>query len=132
MELLLNLAWLLVAGVIVCLWLREESREGPGSWGQLIAIAVLIAILFPVISVSDDLLAVQNASEGDNYLRRDHLVPSNLHPVHPMTTIIAPMIFAILVVLGFLRFFAPRLLPVHVPGHPELGSIDNRPPPLAA
>jgi hypothetical protein len=131
MELLLNLAWLLVAGVIVGLWLRGESREGPTSRGQLIAIAVLIAILFPVISVSDDLLAVQNASEADNYLRRDHLVPSNPHPVQPLTTIIAPMIFAVLA-LGFLRFLAPRLLPVHVPEHPELGSIGNRPPPLAA
>jgi hypothetical protein len=131
MELLLNLAWLLMAGVIVCLWLRGESRRSPDCRGQLIAIAVLIAILFPVISVSDDLLAVQNASEADNYLRRDHLVPSNLHPVQPMSTIVAPKIFAVLA-MGFLRFFAPRLLPVHVPEHPELGSIDNRPPPLAA
>lgn len=127
MELFLNLAWSAVAAAIVCLWLRSEGRSNPDRRRQLIAIAVLIAILFPVISVSDDLLAIQNPSEVDNYLRRDHLVPSNT-PVQPMLAIVVPMIFAGLG-LGFLRFIAPNLLPILQPEHPELAGKYNRPPP---
>jgi hypothetical protein len=130
MELFFNLAWLAVAGVLVTLWLRGDSQGGAERRGQLIAMAVLIAILLPVISVSDDLQAIQNASEADNYLRRDHLVPSNPSPVQPMLAAILPAISAGLGV-GFLRFIAPTLLSVQEPKHPEIAGIDNRPPPLA-
>ena len=131
MELFLNLAWVAVAAALVCLWLRGDAADDPDRSRQLIAIAVLIAILFPVISVSDDLLAVQNAAEADNYLRRDHLVPSHTPAVQPVLTILAPVIFAGLG-FGFLRFVAPSLLPVKKPDRPELAGIDNRPPPAAA
>ena len=130
MELLLNLAWVAVAAVLVCLWLRGDAWHNPDRRRQLIAIAVLIAILFPVISVSDDLLAVQNPAETDNYLRRDHLVPSHT-PVLPLLAMIAPAIFAGLG-FSFLRFVAPSLLPTLRPDRPELNGIDNRPPPVAA
>ena len=132
MELFLNLAWLAVAMALLWLWFR--ARRNPASSPQqdtrrqLIAIAVLIAILFPVISVSDDLLAVQNASETDNYLRRDHLLPSDSHPVTPITGVVPAVLFAGLG-LVFRRFVAPNVLPLHEPEHPELASIDNRPPP---
>jgi hypothetical protein len=128
MELLLNLAWLLIAGVIVSLWLRGASHEGPDRRGQLIALIMLIAILFPVISVSDDLLAVQNATEANNYKRWDHLVPSNTHPVQPVQAILVSALSAGLG-FGFLRLIAPRLLTFQKPGRPELAVISNRPPP---
>jgi hypothetical protein len=128
MELLLNAAWLLVAGTILFLWLRGEGRSTQHRGRQLIAIAMLIAVLFPVISVSDDLLAAQNVFEADNYLRRDHLVPSNTHPVQPPLKAIAAVVFAGLA-FGFLRFVAPCILPVKAPAHPELACIDSRPPP---
>ena len=133
MELFLNLAWVIVAAVIVCLWLQGEkggNSSNPNRRRQLIAIAVLIAILFPVISVSDDLMVLQSASEADNYLRRDHLVFPDIHPVQPMLAFMAPAIFGGLS-FGFLRFVAPCHLPVQKPQHPELAGIDNRPPPAA-
>src|SRR5579871_4884005 len=126
MELLLNLAWMLVAGCLVCLWLRGKPESAPDRRRQLIAILVLIAVLFPVISVSDDLLAVQNAYEADNYLRRDHLVPGT-HPVQPAIAIAAAFVFAGLG-FAFLRFVAPSVLPIEGRDHPELASIANRPP----
>ncbi len=129
-ELFLNIAWLVVAGVIVCLWLCSSDRPGPERRQQMIALAVLIAILFPVISVRDDLFAVQNANETDNYLRRDHLVPSGAHPVQPLLSILPAMIFAGLG-LTFQRFLAPGALPVQKEQHPELAGIENRPPPAA-
>ncbi len=130
MELFFNIAWLVVAGVLVTLWLRGGGQGHPERRGQLIAMAVLIAVLFPVISVSDDLLAIQNASEADNYLRRDHLVPSNPSPVQPMLAVILPAMSTGLG-FGFLRFIAPNLLPLLQPKHPETAGIDNRPPPVA-
>jgi hypothetical protein len=130
MELFFNLAWLVVAGVLVTLWLRDNGQRHAECRGQVIAMAVLIAILFPVISVSDDLQAIQNASEVDNYLRRDHLVPSNPGPVQPMLAVILPAMSTGLG-FGFLRFIAANLLTVLEPEHPEIAGIDNRPPPVA-
>ena len=130
MELFFNVAWLVVAGVLVTLWLRGDRRGNAERRAQLIAMAVLIAILLPVISVSDDLQAIQNASEADNYLRRDHLVPSNPSPVQPMLAVVLPAMSAGLG-FGFLRFIAPSLLSVLEPEHPEIAGIDNRPPPAA-
>jgi hypothetical protein len=131
-ELFLNLAWLAVALAMVCLWFCDRNRshfeKQSDMRRQLVAIAVLVAILFPVISVSDDLLAIQNASEADNYLRRDHLVPSDAHPVQPVSCVVPPMLFAGLGMV-FLRFVAPGILPVQKLAHPELAAIDNRPPP---
>jgi hypothetical protein len=125
-----NLAWLVVAGVLVTLWLRSNGQNRAECRGQVIAMAVLIAILFPVISVSDDLQAIQNASEADNYLRRNHLVPSNPSPVQPMLAVILPAMNSGLG-FGFLRFIAANLLPVLEPEHPEIAGIENRPPPAA-
>jgi hypothetical protein len=130
MELFFNLAWLVVAGALVALWLRGHGQRHTERRGQVIAMAVLIAILFPVISVSDDLQAIQNASEADNYLRRDHLVPSNHSPVQPMLAAILPAMAAGLG-FGFLRFIAPGPLLVLEPNRPEITGIDNRPPPGA-
>ena len=129
MELFFNLAWLAVAGALVALWLRGNGQAHTERRGQIIAMAVLIAILFPAISVSDDLQAIQNASEADNYLRRDHLVP-NQSPVQPMLAVILPAMTAGLG-FGFLRFIAPSLLSVRQSMHPEIAGIDNRPPPVA-
>ncbi len=129
MELFLNLAWLAVAAVLVCLCLRSEAPTVPDRRRQLITIAVLIAMLFPVISMSDDLLAVQNAFEADNYVRRVHLVASNtsIQPALPvlMTALWAGLGFP------FLRFISPSALPVEEPPHPELARFGNRPPPAA-
>jgi hypothetical protein len=110
------------------MWLRRPNRSDSDRYRQLIAIVVLIAIIFPVISVSDDLLAVQNASETDNYLRRDHLIPTNDHPIQTVFSVVRT---ALLAGLGqvFLRFVSPTVIPWHEAKHPELASIDNRPPP---
>jgi hypothetical protein len=131
MELLLNLAWLAVAGSIVCLWLQSGSEKSKDRRRQVIAVAVLTAVLFPVISVSDDLMAAQTASEVDSNPRRDHLIPSGMQPIHPMVAFIAPILFMGLG-FAFVRYVAPGVLPVQRPKRPELAGIDNRPPPAMA
>jgi hypothetical protein len=127
MELFLNLAWVLVAGTLVYRWLEGGGSNNPDWRPQLIAIAVLIAILFPVISMSDDLLTVQSTFEADNYLRRDHLAPSAT-PVPPGLAIVTAVIFAGFG-FGFMRFAAPSRLPIEKPQRFEITTISNRPPP---
>ena len=67
MELLLNLAWLLLALPAVWLWARSRS----GSTGRkfsalqcLLALGFLLVLLFPVISATDDLRAMRTEMEG--------------------------------------------------------------------
>ena len=129
MELVLNLAWALSAVVFFCIWLRHSRHAGADRHTQLVALAVLILILFPVISVTDDLQAMQNPAEADCCLRRDHVV-SNAHSIFPAVAAIPPPAFAELS-FGFLQLAAPGSLPSPVAGRPALAPIQNRPPPVA-
>jgi hypothetical protein len=69
-ELFLNIAWALLAMASVGLWVRYGRKERAQWYLPLIALAVLIVLLFPVISVSDDLYAIQNPAESDSWCRR--------------------------------------------------------------
>jgi hypothetical protein len=129
MELVLNLAGAFVALAIVCLWLRWAPCAGEDRKTQFIALALLILILFPVISVTDDLLAAQNPAETDSFVRRDHVV-SDLEQASPLTAAIPEPPQADLP-FGFLRYAAPGTLPVLAVNPPALAPVENRPPPAA-
>jgi hypothetical protein len=134
MELFLNLAWVLLAALMSCLWLRFAPRTGPElrmqeRRTQVVALAVLILILFPVISVTDDLQSIQNPAEADSCLRRDHVV-CNAHSIFPAAAALPLPVFTELSI-GILRSIAPGSLPAPVVDHPALASIQNRPPPAA-
>ena len=134
MELFLNLAWVALAALMFCLWLRFAPRTGPNRHtekrrAQFVALAVLLLILFPVISVTDDLQAIQNPAETDTCLRRGHLV-FNAHSIFPAVAALPLPIFAELSV-GIQRIPAPGGLPAPVFDHPALARIQNRPPPAA-
>jgi hypothetical protein len=129
MELFLNLAWALLALVGVCLWLRFLPQHCAHRKTQLVALALLVLVLFPVISVTDDLQAMQNPAEVDSSQRRDHIV-SNAHPALPPIAALPPLLFSE-IPLVFLRSAAPGKLPARVFDLPALASIQNRPPPAA-
>jgi hypothetical protein len=61
MELLLNLAWLLLGLPAYWLWRgRKHARTGPFSALQfLLTLGCMLVILFPVISATDDLCAMR-------------------------------------------------------------------------
>jgi hypothetical protein len=128
-ELTLNLAWAALAAVMVWLWLRHASSSGCSRGAQLVALAVLVMILFPVISVSDDLQALQNPAEADCCVRRDHVVAGTHFVLPPPVAFFAPRVSQ--PPLGILRVAAPGDLPAPVEDHPSLAAIDNRPPPVA-
>jgi hypothetical protein len=134
MELFLNLVWVLLAAVMFCLWLRFTTRTGAQlrmqeRRMQVVAFAVLILILFPVISVTDDLQSIQNPAEADSCLRRDHVV-CNAHSIFPSVAALPLPVFTELSI-SILGSAAPGSLPAPVVDHPALASIQNRPPPAA-
>ena len=117
-----------------CLWVRFAPRTGPNRRNldrrrQFVALALLLLILFPVISVTDDLQAIQNAVETDSSLRRDHIAV-NPHSISPAVVALPLPVFAELS-LGAPRLAATRSLPVPMIDHPALTPIQNRPPPTA-
>jgi hypothetical protein len=129
-ELFLNLAGALVAIGLIGLWIRVTPATGAGSkrTTQLVALALLILILFPVISVTDDLIAVQNPAETDS-LQRRNLEVSNLHAAILSAAIpLAAFRLPPPVVLAPAR---PQALPIPLPIAPALTTIENRPPPTA-
>ena len=129
MEVVLNLAGAFVAFTAVCLWLRWAPHVGHGRRTQLVALSLLILILFPVISVTDDLLAAQNPAETDSALRRDHVI-SSLHSVSSDAAGLPDLPVAE-VPFGFLLRAAPGTLRVPTVNFPAFAPVENRPPPTA-
>lgn len=85
MEFFFNFVWLVTALVLILQWCAVKPRVAARRRNSVIALAMLIAILFPVISVSDDLWSIQNPAETDTALRRDHLD----HAAHSVLPVIA-------------------------------------------
>ncbi len=127
METFLNLAWALLALSSVCLWARFERRTGTDRRRPIVSLLMLIAVLFPVISVSDDLWSIQNPAETDILLRRDHHGVSP-HLILPTPTAACQPGFSG-VVFTFRHSDALPQEPVAAPSAIPIGFIQNRPPP---
>ena len=77
MELFLNLVWLSVSLLLVITWIRSERRgRKKFEWSTVIALLLLLVLLFPVISMTDDLIAINVASEVEHTMRRYEAPPS--------------------------------------------------------
>ena len=72
MELALNLVWCLLTLAGIACYLRLGSADGSSRRMQVVALGVLALILFPVISVTDELSALQNPAEVDTCIRRNN------------------------------------------------------------
>lgn len=66
LELLLNLCWLLLFAPALCLWFRRRSS----SLQSVVTLVCLLALLFPVISVTDDLHAMRQEMEESSSSKR--------------------------------------------------------------
>jgi hypothetical protein len=129
MEIIFNLVWVLMAVAFVRLWTRYARKEGTSRWLQAIALATLIVILLPVISVTDDLQAIQNPAELECGVRRNHAAsnPDSIHPVVaalPLSAFAKPSV-------GLLYLVALASFPFPSVDNPALAPIQNRPPPAA-
>lgn len=74
MEVIFNLLWLAISALMVGIWLlRSAHGTNPARHSigvQLIALALLIVILLPVVSLTDDLHANALLAESDRVWRR--------------------------------------------------------------
>jgi hypothetical protein len=129
MELILNLVWTMLAAVCAGFWMRHARRKSISPRAQAVALLVLVVILLPVISVTDDLQTLQNPAEIDCCARRHHAA-SSPHSIFPAVAMPPPPMMAKLS-FGFLRIAAPDNIPAPTIKIPALESIQNRPPPAA-
>lgn len=129
MELILNLIWAILAVAIVRLWLCHAPNKGTNRRTGFAALFLLLLILFPVISVTDDLQAMQNPAEVETALRR---VQSAVNPytISPSTDVL-PESFAAPAALAVLPYAVGTHLPLSAPDDPALAPLEIRPPPAA-
>jgi hypothetical protein len=128
MELLFNFVWVFVATASIYLWLKRGRRTPKSGRSSLVGLAMLALILFPVISVSDDLWSLQNPAETDSCHRRDHGVGSS-HQHFPSSAALPEQIGAELS-FEFRRLDVPRSAELTAAIIPAFGFIENRPPPI--
>ncbi|HYK38334.1 hypothetical protein [Alloacidobacterium sp.] len=135
MELLLNLVWLVLSLSLAALWIRGSRRavasSGQVDWRvQLLALAMLIVILLPVISMTDDVQAM-SAAEIEHVTRRADLLPNSDQPADIPALLNTTLLSY--EQLSDVQIYA-RIEPVIESLRPQTRSIRqiaNRPPPLA-
>jgi hypothetical protein len=130
MELTLNLGWVLVAIWMLCAWVRTAPRRTTDRRIQMVALAVVILILLPAISMTDDLMAAQNPAETDCCVRRDHDHSTCPHCILPAAAAL-PLSGLTGISLVFVGMAVPSNLPPPFVENPSLAPIQNRPPPAA-
>ena len=125
----LNLEWVVLATAMCWLWVRHARREGPGRQVQFIALALVLVMMFVVITMYDDMAMAQNPAETRCFQREDDLGAHAHAPFHPAVASIPPL--AAELPFNTLRFTVPGSLLVPTVKIPVLSSIQNRPPPAA-
>jgi hypothetical protein len=70
MEIILNLAWAGFSLGLIWFWMRSYASNSIPVKTQVLALAMVVLLLLPVISLSDDLMAMQGPAETDSCLRR--------------------------------------------------------------
>lgn len=78
MEFLFNLVWLLLSLTLVCKWLPgtlRDVRKKDGWKTQAIALLLIIIVLLPAVSITDDLQSFAN--EGEHIVRRHEALLAN-------------------------------------------------------
>ncbi|MDI3255618.1 MAG: hypothetical protein QJR10_12655 [Bacillota bacterium] len=135
MEIFFNLAWMALSMALLLLWLqgsrkRHPSCRLPSLRVQCVALGMLILVLLPVVSLSDDLQAMMVASEIEHTGRRTEILPMHDQPAE----------FALLLIqLQDLHTFPHQrilawLRPVDAEARPldgNLREMANRPPPAS-
>jgi hypothetical protein len=125
----LNLEWVVLAALMCWLWTRHARRDGPGRQVQCIALALVLANMFVVISMYDDMAMAQNPAETRCIQREDDLGAHAHAPVHPVVASIPTL--AAEIPFNTFRFIVLGSLLVPSVKVPALSSIQNRPPPAA-
>jgi hypothetical protein len=141
MEFLTNAAWLIIAVASYVLLIRRiasrslEHAHGPGGFRSIVALSCALAILFPIISLSDDLQEMQAAVVEvlpSCLIIKKFVVNDPLNPpkrLHQVSSIISPFVMAVgWVSLGGIA----TQQTVHSIRGPHLSPLCRAPPSLLA
>jgi accessory gene regulator protein AgrB len=134
-ELLFNILWLSVSLTLVFTWVRAV-RHGhtKHTWSAFVALALLLVLLLPVISMTDDLVAMDGPSEYEHVVRRSEM--PLLHLTHDTAALLDTGLLAVLLFLGFAILFS-RLsrftmrFSTHILSDAFVRTTGVRPPPVA-
>jgi hypothetical protein len=133
MELFLNLAWLSLSATLVWGYFAITHSAAPRrKWLAVVALALLILVLLPAISMTDDLAAINNPGEIDHFLRR------NGTPLPQHTDVAAVAIVPLLLgifAIGVARISGQQLELQSLPSvllDGALRSLGLRPPPFSS
>jgi hypothetical protein len=131
MEIILNIAWALCSLGLILAWVRGSRSNPVSRRTQIMALAMVVLLLLPVISLSDDLMAMQGPAETDTSCLRRALHSGELHPSFaaacwampaPMLTELSLNGFSQDALESYRWIARPDSLP---------RSLDSRPPPRA-
>jgi hypothetical protein len=95
-ELILNLIWLAVSLLLASWWIHAvkigHARKG---WIAAVTVCLLLILLLPVISMTDDRVAMTSPSEMEHEVRRVELSLAHPVAVDPFVTLaFAALLFA--------------------------------------
>lgn len=139
MELLLNFLWLIVSLALIFVWASAVWHGHTKNAGRaFIALSLLIVLLLPIISISDDIFALDDSSlEYEQHtVRRPNETPL-LHLTHDIAIPLDTIFLTVLLFLGFALLFArlsrftlrPSVLQKAMEGF--VRAVGVRPPPTA-
>ncbi len=130
MEIILNIAWALSSLGLIWIWTRSTESDSVPRRTQLLALAMVVLLLLPVISLSDDLMAMQGPAESDTCLRR-MLHSDDTHPPAPATSFALPeQLVTSLTLSGYSQEVLEEYSPT-TPANTLTRALDSRPPPQA-
>ena len=127
MELVLNLAWVVLAALMCWLWVCHARREGRRRWAQFVSLALVLVIMFIVIGLYDDMAMAQNPAETSCFAREDFSGARAHAMLHPVANFTQPLFSEPSFEAFYLGVVGNH--PAPVLRSPALGSIQNRPPP---
>jgi len=127
MELLLNLVWLATALLVAAIGLAgaNAGMSSARQWQIAIAVVCLCVVLFPVISVSDDLQQVEFTTESRT------VVLSEVHAHHHTNLLLVSLLLLLLLQATVAASYFSRK--VFIPAFQLDGflrSVVSRPPPF--
>lgn len=130
MEMILNIAWALCSLGLVWYWFRSSASNPVPRTTQVLALAMVVLLLLPVISLSDDLMAMQGPAESDSTMRRASHSDEGHPPVVPASFALPELAFLLLPLSSYSQeaVQSERLAP---PTPVLTRSLDRRPPPQA-
>ena len=97
MELLLNISWIVICTVALVL-ITPHALASRSSKTIFVALICALCLLFPIISVSDDLSADRETIDDATSIRRSMVAAAAHHDVQAVATLVGLVAMTVLVV----------------------------------